>query len=390
MRRRLGTMLLWSTGALGCLHGAPAAPAPVLLLDPVEIVGRVDIDQVLAGMNDEELFAQGESRYAAGDFAVAAKAFGRLVDVFPKSAHLGAASYNAGLALEQLEKWSEARARYEPLLDLEHGTGDQIDAGFRAAECEYHLGRYAQAVDLLQRIRARGDLSANLRLEATDQVGICQLEAGQRTEAETTLRQAVYTFENADLKERLDDYYPSQAQFYLGEIYRLYFEEVPLDPNQLGGTDKLSKDLEYKAEMLLSAQGHYLRAIRMANSTWATAAGTRVGGLYEAMYDAMMDSPPPADLDAEQQQVYREELHKKIRVLVTKAISIYESTLEAAERTGTNGPFIEEARQRLERMKSELLADAKGESPPVVPKADSKDDPPSPLAPRGAPHPPSG
>jgi tetratricopeptide (TPR) repeat protein len=336
-----------------------------MTFEPVTITGGDRIDLLLADMNDEELFTKGESAYAAGDWRLASKAFGRLVDVYPQSKHAAAAGYNAGLALEQLSEWEPAYNRFLPFLDLEHGTNDQVDAGFRAAECLYHLERYTDAIALLERIRKRPDLSRNLTLEAETQVGICQVEGGLLKEGEATLRHVVGQYEAADLNERLDDYYPAQAQFFLGEVYRTYFEQVVLDPNQPGGVDKLSQDLEYKAEQLLSAQGHYLRAMRMGNATWATAAGAQVGGLYEAMYTAMLEAPAPQELDADQQALYREELRKKIKVLVTKSIGIYERTLEAAERTGTSGPFIEQARASLERMKSALLADGAGEAPSV-------------------------
>ena len=76
------------------------------------------------------------------------------------------------------------------------------------------------------------------------------------------------------------------------------------------------------------------------------------------MYDAMINAPAPADLGADEVEVYRQELRKKVRVLVTKAISIYERTIEAAERTGTTGPFVEQARASLDRMKNALMTDA--------------------------------
>jgi tetratricopeptide (TPR) repeat protein len=394
----------------GCLHAPPAPPAPapqVLHGETIEVRAGDQTDRLLASMNDEELFTKGTAAYAASDFGLAVKAFDRLCDSFPQSSHFAAASYNAGLAHEQLAgsqkddaaavQWEAALARYRPLLDLEKGTGDQIDAGFRAAECLYHLGKYADAIALLRRIQARPDLSQNVQLEAEVQVGICQTEGGELSAGEVTLRDAVMRFEHADAAERLDDFYPAQAQFFLGEIYRSYFEQVVLDPNKpanaeapdhqskkvlstpqpaADSTARLAEDLEYKAEMLLSAQGHYLRAMRIGNAQWATAAGQRVGQLYESMFDAMIQAPAPTGLDAEQVEIYRSELRKKVRVLVTKAISIYERTLEAAERTGTDSPFIVQARQSLDRMKSVLLAFAKDAGDAVPP--------PPPPHPQGA------
>ena len=384
----LASAALLACGA-GCAHGPRPAPAlPVVHAAPVHVTAGDPTDALLATLNDEELFAKGNAAYASADYALAAKAFDRLCDVFPKSPHFAAATYNAGLAHEQLAakapgdaaalEWDKAVYRYQPLLDIEHGTHDQIDAGFRAAECLYHLDKYADAIALLRRIQARTDLSANLLLEAETQVGICQVELGELEGGEHTLRDVVHKYESATDAERLDDYYPAQAQFFLGEIYRGYFEQVVLDPNLPGGTDKLAQDLEYKAEMLLSAQGHYLRAIRMGNPRWATASGQRIGELYESLYDDMTRAPVPDDLDPEQAALYRQALRKKVRVLVTKAVNVYESTLEAAQRTGTTGAFIAQAQASLERMKAVLLADA---APPSVPAPPAPAPAPVPSAP---------
>jgi uncharacterized coiled-coil protein SlyX len=137
---------------------------------------------------------------------------------------------------------------------------------------------------------------------------------------------------------------------------------VKLDPAK--GSDALANDLNYKAELLLSAQGHYLRSIRVGNGHWATASGSQIGALYENLYEHLMNSPAPAELDAEAAEVYREEVRKKIRVLLTKSINIYERTLEAAERIGSQNAFVDKTRQSLEKMKARLLADSESEQEP--------------------------
>ncbi len=129
-----------------------------------------------------------------------------------------------------------------------------------------------------------------------------------------------------------------------------------MDPDK--GVDELAKDLEYKAELLLSAQGHYLRAIRIGNGYWATAAGERIGALYENLYEQLVASPAPKELNAEEVEVYRQELRKKVRILIAKAINIYERTLETAERIGAANPFVQRTRESLRKMKELLIADA--------------------------------
>ncbi|MGZ6078204.1 MAG: hypothetical protein ACXWK6_10405, partial [Myxococcaceae bacterium] len=173
--------------------------------------------------------------------------------------------------------------------------------------------------------------------------------------------------EAADRGEPADEYVTAQGQFFLGEIYRLHCEGVTFDPD--AKADALSKTLEYKAQLLLSAQGHYLRAIKIGNGYWATAAGERIGNLYEVLYRQMMDSPTPKELNPEETEAYRQELRRRIKILLTKAIGVYETTVATAERIGTAGPFVARARESLERMKQLLLAEADvpDEPPPPEP-----------------------
>ncbi len=322
-------------------------------------------DLALEKLNDEELFAAGTSFFAAEDFAQAARYFGRLADFHPKSIHRRAALYNAGLALEKLKLWEEAHQRFYELSDPAKGTGDALDAAFRVAETLYHLARFDEAVVVLKVIGGREDLPINKRMEARVQQGVCELESGQSDVAESTLRKVMSTWQDLADKDLVDDYFPAQAQFFMGEIYRLHYEGVTLDANKT--SDQLAKDVEYKAELLLSSQGHYLRAIRIGNGYWATAAGAQIGGLYENLYDHMMHAPAPSELNKEEGQLYSQELRKKIRILITKAITVYERTLEAAERIGASSPFVEKTRESLKRMKDMLLADAKAEEEEAKP-----------------------
>ncbi|HYO53099.1 tetratricopeptide repeat protein [Archangium sp.] len=350
-------MLVGVVGLVGCrttgtaVRETPEWPKQEVQFDPVMVTGDLE----LASLNDEELFAGGTSAFAAKDFARAARYFGRLTDFYPQSKHRGEALYNAGLAHERLEQWEEAYLRFSELADAEKGTGDALDAAFRMAETQYHLERYAEAAKVLATIAERQDIPVGKRLEARVQQGVCELESGQKEKAEKTLRKAIATYEDLEDKDEIEDYFPAQAHFFIGEIYRQHYDAVKLDPAK--GSDALANDLNYKAELLLSAQGNYLRAIRVGNGHWATAAGSQIGALYENLYEHLVNSPAPAELDAEEAKVYREELRKKVRVLLTKSINIYERTLEAAERIGSQNAFVDKTRKSLEKMKALLLAD---------------------------------
>ena len=340
----------------GCASAPVAGRSPELTMPALEVRG----DPALARMNADELFANGTSAYAARDWARASACFERLVAAFPQAKDRVLALYNAGLARERLGDWDEAREHFAAIADP-LGTGDALDAAFHLAETLYHLGRYGSAGDVLRRIASRDDLPLSRKLEAMVQLGVCQVEEGNLDTGEKTLRQALALWNEAPDRDALDDYFPAQAQFFLGEIYRLHYAEVRLDP--AAGADQLSRDLEYKAELLLSAQGHYLRTIKIGNAYWATASGTQIGGLYQDMYQQISDSDAPRELDAEEAVIYRQEVRKKVRILLTKAITAYEATLAAAERLGSSGVFVDRAREGLEKMKQLLLADAVDDEP---------------------------
>lgn len=365
-RRFLFTLLCASVW--GCAHskGKPAE----MVFDPIVIRGDVALEK----LNDEELFAAGSSAYAAQDFVQAARFFDRIADFHPASRHFRQAVYNAGLAHERTRNWIEALERFSSLSNPKDGTGDSLDAAFRTAEVLYHLERFDEAAALLETIGRRDNLSWNRRIEAQVQQGVCELEGGQSDKAETTLRRALGAYQALEDKDEVDDYFPAQGQFFLGEIFRLHYQSVTLDANK--SVDDLSKDLELKSELLLSAQGHYLRAIRMGNGYWATAAGSQIGWLYEDLYDHMVASPVPKELNPEEAGVYRQELKKKIRVLITKAINIYERTLETAERIGSSSPFVERTRESLKKVKDLLVAGSEDEEAPPPPPTPPSGEPP--------------
>jgi tetratricopeptide (TPR) repeat protein len=221
------------------------------------------------------------------------------------------------------------------------------------AECHYHLGELSPARDLLDGLVRREDLGAEDRVRALAQRGVVELEGGQPEEAERSLRLALSTWQEASERERLDEYPAAQAQYYLGEVYRLWSEAVRLDP-AASDAEQLGQDLEYKAQLLLSAQGHYLRAIRIGEPDWAVAAGYRIGELYDDLHREIAGAPVPPGLDEEEALAYRAELSLRIRVLLTKAIAVYEQTLAAAQQAGVDGRFVEAAERSLARMRATL------------------------------------
>ena len=307
-------------------------------------------DADLAGKNDEELLAIGTAAASAGDDRRAAAAFGRLADAFPASPHVVAALRGAAVALGRSDRWDLALERFRQL--EARGDGAQrAFARFGEAEARYNLGELDEAHRILDALASAPETSAADRIRALAQRGVVELEAGRTADAERSLRAALALWDEASEKARLAPRDAAQAQFWLGEVYREAAAAIRVDPSA-GDDEALSRALEEKSRLLLSAQGHYLRAIRLGDVEFAIAAGARVGELYDELHDELLRAPLPPGLDAAGEAAYREALRDDLRVLVAKAISAYEQTIDAARRTGVEDhQFLRAAEANLARLK---------------------------------------
>jgi tetratricopeptide (TPR) repeat protein len=386
---------------------------------PAAVVTVSKEDLELVGLDAAQLFDCGSRAFPAADFQRAARCYDRLVDLHPTSTEWQPALYNAALAHERMGDWAAALERWARLLarfpaasssgpsSSSTTTGavatEEADATFHAALCEHELGRLQAAAARLHRLSARSGLAPGRRAEALVQEAVCRIEdaglaraeqgcascspiAGGRLEGraqgERLLRAALALGAPAGLggegspgaappggpESELDPALLAQAEYWIGEVYRSYFAEVLLDPSgqqqepgpagaaRASAPGRLEEALESKAQLLLSAQGHYLRAIRRGDGEWATASGYRIGELYEELHRQMTEAPVPAGLDSEHAAVYREELAKKVRVLLEKAMKVYDSTLATAQRVNARSDFVERTAAALQRMRALLLA----------------------------------
>jgi tetratricopeptide (TPR) repeat protein len=357
----------------------PRPPEKLELPQAVITVSKEDLE--LTGFDDTQLFDCGTRAFSAADYPRAARCFDRLVGLFPQSQSWGASLFNAGLAQERMAAWPAALERWERYLARFAGApsaagADEADATFHAAFAEHELGERQKAAARLQALAVREGLPPARKGEALVQEAVCLIEAAElarqagskdvavlhgRAEGERTLRAALALYDKAGDGE-VDPALLAQAEFWMGELYRSYFAEVAIDPAAVA-EQGLADALESKAQFLLSAQGHYLRAIRRGDGEWATASGFRVGELYEALHQEMTAAPLPPGLTAEEARAYREELKKKVRVLLGKAMKIYEQTFATARRVNARSAFVEKTEAALARMRALLLEVQPQEAP---------------------------
>ena len=189
---------------------------------------------------------------------------------------------------------------------------------------------------------------------SSDSFALAFVQTGLAAVGNVSLLRAAIEMYEKDNEEPVDPALPAQAEFWLGEAFRGSFRAEALDP---GAMDEkaLGDALERKAQFLLSAQGHYLRCIRRGDGEWATAAGFRIGEMYEDLYEQLVNAPLPRGLDEQQSVLYRQQLRDKVKNLVGKAIRVYEQTLSTAQRVGAQNPYVKKTEDALERLRKLLL-----------------------------------
>lgn len=335
-------------------------------MDPILIHSQKDPLTGLDGYDARALLELGNKLYDQGDADKAIKVYEKLLATFPDSEHVVLAIYNEGLAYERLAEWDKALEAFGRVIGEYPETKSFKDAYFRMAFDYGKLERWKDVADTFWQIRQIEGLTTMDELEARAGMGVGMFMQEDYATAEHEFLGVLRFHEERSKEEYLPaDYYVGQARFYLGEIYAREFENLELSEPNLDEdkwAEMMGEELEEKCELLLRAQHNFIRTIRVGHTGWATAAGFRIGSLYEKLYDDLLQVPVPPSLSEEGKKYYLEELRKKVSVLVMKAIQIYERSLEMAHRVGEENEWVEKTSKSLERMKSLALAQLDGGS----------------------------
>ena len=138
----------------------------------------------------------------------------------------------------------------------------------------------------------------------------------------------------------------AEAYFRRGEIY--YASAEKLNLNSRLRRCVLSKP-RYDSSSKLNAT---FDALNVREAFWATAAGMKLGELYEQFYLDVLQAEIPKSMGSEEKSVYFAELRKQLQPLLKHSVSIYERNISMSVRLGTSNRWIDETEKRLQNLRN--------------------------------------
>lgn len=347
-----------------------------VVFEPVKVVVEPTGVDAFEVYDAKALFERGLDLMRGGAHREALPYFQRIPEEFPESNYVIPSWFNQGECFLALGDGANALAAIDTYLDLLPEDASEkhvLDGRFKRGAALMKLGRYAEAAEVFDVLIV--DVKAPVdQIEALVDSGVAHFMDGDRVTAEYRFLKARRVFQDATAAERVQvKFFVAQAQFYLAEIARLEFSELKLrypTANEVANADVpeavLGEQLETKCQLLLRAQYAFTRAIREGHPGWASAAGYKVGTMYEELYDELVALPEPDDLTEAQKALFRELMREKILILLEKAVSIWQSTAEMATRTGEENLWVEKTRESLERVRTFVLTQNDTRKPAVA------------------------
>jgi cellulose synthase operon protein C len=356
---------------------AEAAYRELLRLAPAPDPRRVDTQRALAA----SLYKQAEQRRQAGELRAAAELFLKVGESAPDSDIRPTAEYDAAAALISLKDWSAAIRVLEAFRTRYPQHPLQAEVGRKLALAYTENGQKDKAAVEFARIGTAGNESASVREEAAWQAAELHAQAGQPKQAATAYEAFITAFPQSfargiEARQRLIElsaaqndsrsqrkwqqslveaearagaartersrYVAARAALALADDERVAFEKIAIKPP----LDASLRNKKAQMEKTLSAYG---RAADYNVAEVTTAATHHLGEVYFHLSRALLDSPRPRGLSAEELTQYGVLLEEQAFPFEEKAIEIHETNIKRAT-TGVYDQWVQRSLDALARI----------------------------------------
>jgi len=242
-------------------------------------------------VGEKAAFADALAQMKAGRCEDAVQAFDRVATRHADGRYVSASLYNAGLCLQRLGRWADSAERFEQLLSVRPSSRDVTHARFQLAFLYNETQRFEDALEVVDGLLTDPSLTSDERSELLARRAEAQLGLGDLPAAAEAAKDALRFFRTRRPPDHVRDaFFAASAAFTLAETIRLRSEAIDIP---LAEVEAQHAVLERRAALLLQAQRAYFDAIRLTDAYWASAAGYRIGAMYEELWHAIMAAPVP-------------------------------------------------------------------------------------------------
>lgn len=283
-----------------------------------------------------------------GLFSEAANYHATLTDNWPKFEHHKDAAFNAVLlraTVGEHDKAIQSGEKFRKLYPRDEAADEVI---FLMGKAHETAGKNKEAEALYDRY-ARSARSVDSQVEAL--VRLATVQKGNERGAASALDRAVRTA--TQRKSQLGDrgkYYAAKARYMQGEAVLREYETVKIE----GDVKQLKSRLKRKSELLKKAADTFLATAEMGVAEWTTAALYQIGFTYESFASALLNSPPPESLSAEEKELYQQSIEEFVIPIEERGLEAYESGWNKAIELSIYNSWTAKMRTALGRLNAEL------------------------------------
>ena len=299
----------------------------------------------------EEMFDRAMMLYSEGEIDKALKIFKILAENAPFPEYRDIALFNLALSLERMGEDEEAEKIYAGLLKSPEYEV-RSDAYLRLARIKISRGEEfeIEIEKFFDSERKRFANSLRFLQETEKMINSLMFPASQTQSSEKKegeeVRERIEEIE-ADVEKMLIE---SQSDDVRSVVYlvlgNIHFIKSMLTPNYP------VEELEKKVKHLMSAQRYYFKVVKEGEVWWITAGVFKLGETYKFLYEDLVNSPLPPELETEdEKKMYRIELVKELKRALDFAYKIYKKNIEFAERVKLRTVWVKKSKKHLEEIK---------------------------------------
>lgn len=289
-----------------------------------------------------------EARFRAGDaYALAGRDRDAVAAFLAVESDAGSsfprvdATRRLAMLYERMGDSIPAAERLDRLSGLEPAGEEKGRYLFRAAEL-YAQGKDGErARDAYVRVSDLSGVPAAVRVLSRHRAAEIALAAGREEEADSHFDHAV------KLHRELGGAAPEVAARALLRRAELRYR----DYLRLRIVPPLEKTFPAKQQALAACAALYGESARIGDAATVSASLHRIGEGLEDFRAAILSSPPPSDLSAEEKEEYRFLLEERAAPIEERAVESYRNNLRAAVAAGHFDSFVEKSRDRLRALR---------------------------------------